>query len=240
MIIKKWIPKNIKLGYNIVKRNFFDTKFISKNSFAKINKSEINFPFSIKTLQEIKNGTFLDNKIHNLKLASNYINTIIIYPNEIFSFWKIVKNPSEKNGFKKGRNIVNQKVSEEVGGGLCQLSGIMYHTSLKANLEIIERHNHSVDIYAESDRFTPLGADATVVYGYKDLRIKNNLAFPIQFEIKIIDQEIVCSLKSVEIIDEHLIEFTVLEKAEILEVSTLSNSRKIAISNYKKIDELRC
>ena len=235
MIFKKWIPKNVKLGLKIAKRNFFDSKFISKNSFSKINKSEINFPFSIKTSQEIKNGTFLDNKIHNLKLASNLINQIVIHPNEVFSFWKIIKNPSEKNGFKKGRNIVNQKVSEEIGGGLCQLSGIIYHTSLKANLEIIERHNHSVDIYSESDRFTPLGADATVVFGYKDLRIRNNLAFPIQFEIKIRDQKIVCLLKSTEKIEEHLIKFTILEKAAILEVSTFSNNSKIAISNYKKL-----
>lgn len=235
MTFKNWIPKNIKLGFKIAKRNLFDSKIISKNSFAKIDKSEINFPFSIKTSQEIKKGTFLDNKIHNLKLASNSINQIIIYPNEIFAFWKIVKNPSDKNGFKKGRNIVNQKVSEEIGGGLCQLSGIIYHTSLKANLEIIERHNHSVDIYSEPERFTPLGADATVVFGYKDLRIKNNLAFPIQFKIKIADQKIICSLKSTEKIENHLIEFTILEKAEILEVSTFSNNSKIAISNYKKM-----
>lgn len=234
MIIKKWIPKHIKLGFKIAKRNFFDSKFISNNHFAKINKSEINFPFFIKTSQEIKNGAFLDNKIHNLKLASNFINQITIYPNEIFAFWKTVKNPSDKNGFKKGRNIVNQKVSEEIGGGLCQLSGIIYHTSLKANLEIVERYNHSVDIYSEQERFTPLGADATVVFGYKDLRIKNNFTFPIQFEIKIIDQKIVCSLKSTERIDEHLIEFTIHENAENLEVSTFLNNIKISISNYKK------
>lgn len=235
MIFKKWIPKNLKLGLKIAKRNFLDSKYISKDYFANKTETKIAFPFSIETIQEIKNGTFSDNKIHNLKLASASINQIIIYPNEIFSFWRIVKNPSEKNGFKKGRNIVNQKVSEEIGGGLCQLSGIIYHTSLKANLEIVERQNHSVDIYAESERFTPLGADATVVFGYKDLRIKNNYSFPIKFEIEIIDQEIRCSLKSGEKLDEHLIEFTLFEKAEIIQVSTFSNNSKIAISSYKKM-----
>lgn len=235
MTLKKWIPKNIKLGLKIARRNFFDSRLFSKYRFAGIDKSESKFPFAIKTSQEIKNGSFLDNKIHNLKLASNAINQIIINPNETFSFWKIIKNPSEKNGFKKGRNIVNQKVSEEIGGGLCQLSGIIYHTSLKANLEIIERHNHSVDIYSESNRFTPLGADATVVFGYKDLRIKNNLAFPIKLEIEIANQEIRCSLKSAAKIEEHLIAFAILEKAETSEVSTFSNNSKIAISKYKKL-----
>lgn len=235
MTLKKWIPKNVKLGLKIARRNLFDSSLFSKHRFASIDKSENNLPFEIKTSQEIKNGIFLDNKIHNLKLASNAINQIIINPNETFSFWKIIKNPSEKNGFKKGRNIVNQKVSEEIGGGLCQLSGIIYHTSLKANLEIIERHNHSVDIYSESDRFTPLGADATVVFGYKDLRLKNNFAFSIKFEIEIANQKIRCSLKSAVEIEEHLLAFTILEKAEILEVSTFSNNSKIAISNYKKL-----
>lgn len=235
MMFKKWIPNSLKLEFKILKGKLFDSKFISKNKFAKKLEAKIGFPFSINTEQEIKNGTFLDNKIHNLKLASNSINQIIIYPNEIFSFWKIVKKPSEKNGFKKGRNIVNQKVSEEIGGGLCQLSGIIYHTSLKANLEIVERQNHSIDIYTEAERFTPLGADATVVFGYKDLRIKNNLAFPIQFNIEICNQKIICSLKSVEKIKEHVIEFTLYEKATSSEVATFSNTIRIAVSSYKKM-----
>lgn len=233
--MKKFIPTVVKLKFRVIKRQITDLKFISKNRFAKKRPQENVSGFSITIQQEIKKGTFLENKIHNLKLASKTINEICIYPGELFSFWKIVGYPSEKNGFKKGRNIVNQKISEEVGGGLCQLSGIIYHTALTANLQILERHNHSVDIYSEEERFTPLGADATVVYGYKDLRIKNNTDFPIQFKIEIEGSHISCSLNSQKEIEEHHVTFNTIDKGKKIEVVTFIENKKVAISFYNKL-----
>ncbi len=234
MNAKRFIPTIVKLKFKIAKRQICDLEFISKNRFAKKRPQEKISNFSIATEQEIKKGTFLENKIHNLKLASKAINEVCIHPNEIFSFWKTIGNPSERNGFKKGRNIVNQKVSEEIGGGLCQLSGIIYHTALKANLPILERHNHSVDIYSEEERFTPLGADATVVYGYKDLRIKNNKPFPIKFEIEIEGNTLTCSLFSENEIGENKITFNCIDKGKKLEIITFINTKKISISFYTK------
>ena len=114
--------------------------------------------------------------MHNLKLAIQSIESVDILPREIFSFWKIVGNPSKRNGFIGSRSIINGQVTNSIGGGLCQLSGLVYYLSLKSGLEILERHNHSMDIYTEETRFTPLGSDATVVYGYKDLKIRNNFS----------------------------------------------------------------
>jgi len=42
-----------------------------------------------------------------------------------------------------------------------------------ANLPILERYNHSV--YGEATKYVPLGRDAAIFYGYKNLRFKNNL-----------------------------------------------------------------
>jgi len=235
MNAKRLIPTVVKLKFKILKRYITDLEFISKNRFAKKRPLENISGFSITTEQEIKKGTFLENKTHNLQLASKAINEICVLPNELFSFWKIVGNPSERNGFKKGRNIVNQKISEVGGGGLCQLSGIIYHTALKANLKILERHNHSVDIYSEEERFTPLGADATVVYGYKDLRIVNNNPFPIQFKIEIEGSRIVCALNSPHEIEEHKITFNIVDKGKKIEVITFIDTKKGAISFYNKL-----
>lgn len=235
MNLKRLIPNVVKLKFKVIKRHITDLEFISKNRFAKKRPQENSFGFSITTRQEIKNGTFLENKIHNLQLASKAINEIVIFPGELFSFWKIVGNPSQANGFKKGRNIVNQKISEQIGGGLCQLSGILYHTALKANLLVTERHNHSVDIYSEEERFTPLGADATVVYGYKDLRIVNNNSFPIQFKIEIEGSQITCSLNSQNKIEEHKVSFNIVDKGKKIEVITFVDTKRIAISFYDKL-----
>jgi vancomycin resistance protein VanW len=58
----------------------------------------------------------------------------------------------------------------------------MYHLALLSGLTIVERHPHSIDIYKEEDRFTPLGADATVVWGFKDLRLSNPHSVDVLFE----------------------------------------------------------
>lgn len=229
MNLKSIIPKHLKLKFRLAKRFLSDSKI----DFAKANTEKTSFLHSISTIQEIKQGAFYDNKIHNLKIASSKIETVIINPNEIFSFWKVIGSPLKKNGFKTGRNIIKGKTSEEIGGGLCQLSSIIYFTALKGNLEIVERYNHSVDIYKEDERFTPLGSDATVVYGYKDLRIKNNYTFPIQFSLLFEENRIICELKSQEKIEESTLDFTRNYKENHIEVATTVNSDHHCYSIYK-------
>ncbi len=233
MKLKALIPKIFKLKYQLLKRYFNDREIV----FAIKSTEIIPYPYSISTFQEIKQGPFFENKIHNLKTGSKALSSVIILPYQVFSFWKIVSSPDAKNGFKKGRNIVKGKVSEEIGGGLCQLSSIVYITALKANLEILERYNHSVDIYKEEDRFTPLGADATVVYGYKDLRFRNNFDFPIRFNFTFTDTyQLVCHLESLEKIEEKKLDFIRLYKENSIEVATHLNSTFHCTSIYKTME----
>lgn len=229
MKLKSLIPKKAKLNIRLLKRFFSDRN----TPFASGNRLDIEFKNVISTQQEIKKGSFFENKLHNLTIASQKIETIVIQPNQLFSFWKIVGKPNERNHFKKGRNIVNGILSEEIGGGLCQLSSIIYITALKANLEITERYNHSLDIYTEEERFTPLGADATVVYGYKDLRIKNSFPFPIQFSFAFEENHISCHLLSTGKIEENQLNFNRDYKDKTIEVSTTKNSKHYCLSVYK-------
>ena len=55
------------------------------------------------------------------------------------------------------------------GGGVCKIATTPYNLVALSNLEIIERHNHSMPI-----NYVPYGQDATVVYGIKDFRFKND------------------------------------------------------------------
>jgi vancomycin resistance protein VanW len=162
--------------------------------FSKPEKEKSNFPHFISIEQKIKPSATFENKIFNLKYAAKKINQHILKPNQIFSFWQIVGNPNRN--LKKSRSIRNGKIADEVGGGLCQISGIVYYISILTGLEIVERHNHSIDIYQEHERFTPLGTDATVVYGNRDLRIKNNFDFSIKFEIEIKENQLIIKLLS--------------------------------------------
>ena len=69
----------------------------------------------------------------------------------------------------------NGKVTEGIGGGVCQVSSTLYCAVLRADLEVIERHNHSLPI-----AYVPGGQDATVAYGALDFRFKNNTGAPIR------------------------------------------------------------
>ncbi len=227
------IPKNIKIKIKLILRLINDLINGTFFNFSKKRKTYTNFEYSINLAQEIKLSRTFENKIFNLSLAAEIINEYVIFPNEIFSFWQVIGNPSLK--FKKARSIKNGNISDEEGGGLCQVSGIIYQSSLIAGLKIIERFNHSIDIYTEETRFTPLGTDATVVYGYKDLRVKNIYSFPIKFHISIVYNAINLKLLSTEKINENNLNFESEDQNDVVIVKVISNDKKILnISEYKK------
>ncbi len=192
--MRKFIPPGIKRNARLTQRFIKDLSKGNLGKFAKTDRYKIAYEGMVEIRQEIKPSDLFENKVHNIKLGASKIQPLQILPGEILSFWKAIGNPTQRNGFKPGRNIVQGVLTEQVGGGLCQLAGIMYHTSLKADLDPVERHPHSIDIYQEHERYTPLGADAAVVYGYKDLRIKNTRGFPIKYTFLIQGNELICRI----------------------------------------------
>ena len=232
-IIRKVLPKSLKLQIKLFQRFILDLKkpFVySKNkSLEKIGN------FSIELSQPIMPSEFFENKIHNLTVVSEKINHLIIQPGEVFSFWKTVGKPSLKNGFKEGRNLIQNKISTDLGGGICQFSSILYYLAIQSGLQIIERYSHSLDIYKEHERFTPLGSDCTVSYGYKDLQILNSLSFPIQFYSKIEDNRLILEIISNQKIEQKNIHFLYHETKNGVEVETIMNDKKLFKNFYKRL-----
>ena len=113
-----------------------------------------------------------ENTIYNIKLASEVINGILVKPKEIFSFNKYVGPAEKADGYKESTIIANGVFVNGYGGGICQVSSTLYNAALLANLLIVERYNHSV--YGEATKYVPLGQDAAIFYGFKDLKFKNN------------------------------------------------------------------
>jgi len=180
----KWRPYLRVLLINI--RDFISG---TRLKFPKHKQTRIKtgraFPEEVTITQPINKSQWAENKKHNLRLAISTFQDLVHEPGEIFSFWHNVGNPTKKAGYKVGINIIRNKLDFDYGGGLCQLSGLLYHLALSAGLVILERHPHSMDLYTDATRYTPLGADATTVYGRKDLRVKNNLAFPLCYRIRV-------------------------------------------------------
>ena len=115
------------------------------------------------------------NRAHNVALAAKTINGTILLPGETFSYNGKLGNTNAAKGYKEATAYVGGKVVPSYGGGICQVSSTLYNAVLYANLEIVERYNHS---YAVS--YVPAGRDATVAYGGKDFKFKNTRSYPIK------------------------------------------------------------
>lgn len=115
-----------------------------------------------------------DNKIINLSIAIKTIDGIIIKPNEIFSYWRLIGQPRKSKGYVDGMVLDHGKYKIGIGGGLCQLSNMIFWMMSHTPLEVVERHRHSYDVFPDSNRTQPFGSGATCVYNYRDLQILNS------------------------------------------------------------------
>lgn len=130
-----------------------------------------------------------DERAENLRLAAEAINGYAIEPGATFSFNEVVGDTTAERGYKEAPVLYSSGLGSSDGGGICQVSTALYIAAVKADLEIVERHPHSVP----SD-YAPIGLDATIVYGSRDLRIKNNTDFPITIYAKAVGQTVSVNL----------------------------------------------
>lgn len=123
------------------------------------------------------------NKITNLLLASKKLDMIVIKPGEIFSFWRLVGRTTKSKGYLPGMVLTQGSFKAGTGGGLCQLSNLIYWMTLHTPLTITERYRHSYDVFPDSKRTQPFGSGATVSFNYIDLQIYNNTDQPYQLHL---------------------------------------------------------
>ncbi len=228
--MKKIIPPALRVRIRVLQRQIADWLTGRSQQFAQgktIARAQVDFSPQISLSQPLGSAAppYLEQKKHNLTLAIQKLQNVVILPGQIFSFWHLVGSPSAKAGYVEGRSLAGETLATSVGGGLCQLSGMLYFLALKSGLTIVERHPHSKDIYTEATRFAPLGSDATVVYGYKDLQLQNHLRSPICFRFSITERQIEAYICSTQTINEVKVEFRCQSLESATHVETLRYSQ---------------
>jgi vancomycin resistance protein VanW len=113
------------------------------------------------------------NKMDSLKIACACIDGLILRPGETFSFWRLVGKPTLKRGFRPGFVLRNGTIATDVGGGLCQMTNMLYWMALHTELEITERWRHGFDVFPDAGRTQPFASGATCAYNYIDLQFRN-------------------------------------------------------------------
>ena len=114
----------------------------------------------------------------NVRNGSRLINGLTLYPGEEFSTYEMVAPFTEANGYYMAGSYLNGQVVDSLGGGICQVSTTLYNAVLLAELEVTERHNHSMIV-----TYVDPSADAAISESAgKDFRFKNNTQAPIYIE----------------------------------------------------------
>lgn len=111
---------------------------------------------------------------YNLKKAMATFNGLVVMPDEVVSFSKILDKRDDGLPYKEAVVIVNGEFTKGIGGGICQASTTIYNAVLMAGLEIVEVHRHTLPVgYVEK------GFDAMVNDGGIDMRFRNNTDMPV-------------------------------------------------------------
>lgn len=166
---------------------FSNTKFAIRHSTNRL--PYLCFSHKTPLLRQLKDVDMKlqYNKIENLKIAVSKLDKILIRPNETFSYWKLIGNPTYKKGYKDGMVLFYGRIGIGVGGGLCQLSNLIYWMTIHTPLTVVERYRHSYDVFPDSNRTQPFGSGATCVYNYRDLMIKNDTEDTYELILKVSD-----------------------------------------------------
>ena len=102
----------------------------------------------------------------NVEVGASKINGTLLYPGESYSVTAAVIPFSAENGYELAPSYESGKVVDTYGGGICQVSTTLYNALLKAELEILERHNHTMTVsYVDPSK------DAAIAEGLMDLQL---------------------------------------------------------------------
>jgi vancomycin resistance protein VanW len=143
------------------------------------------FAHASPLLRELRNVDMWlqHNKVHNLALAVARLNGVVVRPGETLSYWRSIGKPSARKGYKVGMILFNGEMRHDTGGGLCQLSNLIYWMTIHSALTVCERHRHSFDVFPDSNRTQPFGSGATCAYNYIDLMIRNDTSASFQLHL---------------------------------------------------------
>ncbi|MBK9215398.1 MAG: VanW family protein [Chloracidobacterium sp.] len=128
------------------------------------------------------------NKVTNLRLALDRIESVVIRPGETFSVWRLVGRPTARRGFLDGLVLHNGRIEKGIGGGLCQLGNLLYWMALHSPLTIAERYRHGFDVFPDINRTIPFACGATLAYNYIDLQLRNDTSDTYQLKLWLGDE----------------------------------------------------
>ena len=172
---------------------------------------EIQFSHATPLLRHLRGEELVwqENKVTNLKLAVQRLDGLVLYPGETFSYWRLIGRPTARKGYKEGMVLFLGQIGGDIGGGLCQLSNLIFWMTLHTPLTVTERYRHSHDVFPDANRTQPFGSGATCAYPHRDLMIRNDTDRPYQLCLRVGETHLEGTWRSTE---PPALQFRVIEK----------------------------
>ncbi len=167
--------------------SFIQNGLEEENNLISLTVKEDKPEGSVEELSRVRDvlGTFTTSykssgasRSANVANGCRLINGSTIYPGEEFSVLDTITPFTEDNGYFPAGSYLNGLVVESIGGGICQVSTTLYNAVLLSELQVTERHNHSMIV-----NYVDPSADAAIAEsGGKNFKFVNNTDHPIYIE----------------------------------------------------------
>jgi vancomycin resistance protein YoaR len=113
-------------------------------------------------------GNNNNNRSQNIRIAAGALDQTLLRPETVVSFNNTVGKRVASAGYKDAAVILDGKIEQDIGGGVCQVSSTLYNAILLAGFTSVQRTAH---FYPSS--YVPMGRDATVADGQIDFCFRN-------------------------------------------------------------------
>lgn len=164
-------------------------------------------------------------RTHNIELAVAALDSTILEPGAELSFNERVGPRTAERGYLVAPVILREERQLQLGGGICQVASTLFDAALVAGLTPVERWRHSSPV-----DYVALGEDATIAWGYKDLKLRNDSAQSVRLHVAIVGATLLASIEG-EAPDE--LTFELLTEERDVPASTDSNLPGHEIALYR-------
>ena len=169
-------------------KDYFEKDFATADEDKVALKTEVTEPVGsaedLKAIQDVLGsfstnvGSFSSGRGANVINGASKINGTVVYPGETLSVGTQMGPSTRENGYVEAGAYENGKVVQSLGGGICQVSTTLYNAVIRAEMEVVERYEHSMIV-----GYVKPSEDAAIADGVKDFKFKNTLDYPVYLEM---------------------------------------------------------
>jgi len=113
------------------------------------------------------------NRVSNVRVMANAVNEMVLLPGDVFSYLAVMN--SQRSRLLDAPVYIRGETVEDLGGGVCQVSSMIYYSVFHANLKVVQRAQHAYVVGYIRD-----GLDATVFNPSPDFKFENDTEYPIK------------------------------------------------------------